>query len=135
MDENNKKVVLAVVVVVAVALLATNFNNLTGSAVSGVDISVTPSIAAGGSVNVMVLANGNRVKNAFEIRKSGGTEVRTYQFDNCAGNWCNKPATGYDGNALLGTPNTSPTWQGGFYVLVREYQTNKELGRAYFTVT
>lgn len=136
MDQKNKTIVLAVVAIVAVALVAINFEKITGNAVSAVDVRVSPSaVSAGQEVSVMVAANGNRVKNAIEIRKVGGTESRTYAFDNCDGSWCSAPRRGEAGTTLVATPVTSPTWSGGYYVLVREYQTSKELGRAYFTVT
>ena len=135
MDQKNKTTLLVVAVVVAVALVAVNFDKITGSAVSNVDISVTPSTVAGDQVTVMVNANGNRVKNAIELRKVGGSEVRTCTFDNCDGNWCSKPRFGESGNTLVANCITSPDWNGGYYALVKEYQTSKELGRAYFTVT
>ena len=69
MDQKNKTTLLVVAVVVAVALVAVNFDKITGSAVSNVDVSVTPSTVAGGQVTVMVNANGNRVKNPLELRK------------------------------------------------------------------
>ena len=135
MDQKNKTVLLVAAVVVAVALVAINFDKITGSAVSSVDISVTPSVVAGGQVTVMVNANGNRVKNAIELRKVGGSEVRTCTFDNCDGSWCSKPRFGEAGKTLVANCVTSPTWNGGYYVQANEYQSSKELGRAYFTVT
>lgn len=135
MDQKNKTTLLVVAVVVAVALVAINFNKITGAAVSSVDVSVTPSVVAGGGVTIMVNANGNKVKNAIELRKVGGTEVRTCNFDNCDGSWCSKPRFGTAGKTLIANCRTSPDWNGGYYVLVEQYQTNKELGRAYFTVT
>ena len=135
MDQKNKTVLLVAAVVVAVALVAINFDKITGSAVSNVDISVTPSVVAGGQVTVMVSANGNRVKNAIELRKVGGSEVRTCDFDNCDGSWCSKPRFGEAGKTLVANCVTSPTWNGGYYVQANEYQSSKELGRAYFTVT
>jgi len=135
MDQKNKTMLLVVAVVVAVALVAINFDKITGSAVSNVDVSVTPSVVAGGKVTVMVNANGNRIKNAIELRKVGGTNVRTCNFDNCDGSWCSKPRFGEAGNTLVAECVTSPSWNGGYYALLKEYQTSKELGRAYFTVT
>jgi len=134
MDERNRTVVLSIVAVLAVALVAVNFDKITGNAVSStVDLTVSPAaISAGGEITVVVNPNGNRVKNALEIRKVGGSELRVYSFDNCNGNWCRQ---GNDGTMLVSTPLTSPSWNGGYYVAVKEYQTSKELGRAYFTVT
>ncbi|MBS3151761.1 hypothetical protein J4443_05260 [Candidatus Woesearchaeota archaeon] len=135
MDQKDKTMLLVVGVVVAVALVAINFDKITGSAVSNVDISVTPSVVAGGEVTVMVNANKNRVKNAIELRRVGGTEVRTCNFENCDGSWCSKPRFGEAGSTLVANCRTSPDWNGGYYALVKEYQSSKELGRAYFTVT
>lgn len=135
MDQKNKTMLLVVAVVVAVALVATNFDKVTGSVVSNVDVSVTPSVVAGGKVTVMVNAHGNRVKNPIELRKVGGADVRTCNFENCDGSWCSKPRFGDAGSTLVAECITSPTWNGGHYALLREYQTSKELGRAYFTVT
>ncbi len=135
MDQKNKTALLMVAVVVAVALVAVNLDKITGSVVSNVDVSVTPSVVAGGKVTVMVNANGNRIKNAIELRKVGGADVRTCNFENCDGSWCNKPRFGEAGSTLVANCLTSPTWNGGYYVLAKEYQTSKELGRAYFTVT
>ena len=133
MDQKNKTTLLVVAVVVAVALVAINFDKISGSAVSIVDVTVTPSVVAGGDVSVMVNANGNRIKNAIELRKVGGSEVRTCNFDNCNGDWCSKPRSG--GSILTANCKTSPDWNGGYYALVKQYQTSKEMGRAYFTVT
>ncbi len=135
MDQKNRTVLLVAAVVVAVALVAVNFDKITGSAVSNVDISVTPSVVAGGQLTVMVNAHGNRVKNSLELRKVGGSEVRACDFDNCDGSWCSKPRFGESGTTLVANCITSPTWNGGYYVQAKEYQTSKELGRAYFTVT
>lgn len=135
MDQKNKTVLLVAAVVVAIALVAVNFDKVTGAAVSSVDVSVTPSVVAGGSITVMVNANGNRIKNAIEMRKVGGTDVRTCQFENCDGSWCSKPRFGDQGKTLIANCLTSPDWNGGHYVLLKQYSTNKELGRAYFTVT
>ena len=135
MDQKNKTTLLVVAVVVAVALVAVNFDKITGSAVSNVDVSVTPSTVAGGQVTVIVNANGNRVKNPLELRKVGGSEVRTCDFDNCDGSWCSKPRFREAGKTLVANCLTSPDWNGGYYVLAKEYQNSKELGRAYFTVT
>ncbi len=135
MNQKNKTTLLVVAVVVAVALVAINFDKITGSAVSNIDVTVTPSVVAGGEVTVMVNANGNRVKNAIELRKVGGSEVRTCNFDNCVGSWCSKPKTGSSGSVLVANCRTSPNWNGGYYALVEQYQSSKELGRAYFTVT
>ncbi len=135
MDQKNKTTLLVVAVVVAVALVAVNFDKITGSAVSNVDISVTQSVVAGGQITVMVNAHGNRIKNAIELRKVGGSEVRTCYFDNCDGSWCSKPRFREAGNTLVANCLTSPDWNGGYYALVEQYQGNKELGRAYFTVT
>jgi len=134
MDERNRTVILSVVAILAVALVAVNFEKITGNAVSSsADITVSPSaISAGGELTLLVNANGNRVKNALEIRKVGGTEVRVFNFDNCSGSWCRKSR---EGGTLVATPLTSPTWEGGYYAVVKEYQTGKELGRTYFTVT
>jgi len=135
MDQKNKTVLLVAAVVVAVALVAVNFDKITGAAVKNVDVSVTPSVTSGDQITVMVNANGNRVKNAIELRKVGGSEVRTCQFENCDGSWCSKPRFGESGKTLIANCVTSPGWEGGFYALLKEYQTSKELGRAYFTVT
>src|SRR3989344_7675172 len=133
MDQKNRTMVLAAVAVLAVALVAVNFDKITGNVVSkSVDLTVTPSsISAGGEITVLVNSNGNRVKNALEVRKVGGTEVRTYTFDNCNGSWCRE---GVGGKMLIATPLTSPDANGGYYIVAKEYQTSKELGRAYFTV-
>ncbi|MAG45646.1 MAG: hypothetical protein CMH63_02650 [Nanoarchaeota archaeon] len=136
MDQKNKTVVLAAVAILAVALVAVNFDKITGQAVSGpLGISVNPpAVSAGQQITVRVNANGNRVKNQLEIRKVGGTEIRKCQFDkeHCTGSWCTKSKMG---SSLVATCRTSPTWRGGYYVEALEYQSNEELGRAYFTVT
>ena len=133
MDQKNRTMVLAAVAVLAVALIAVNFDKVTGNAVSStVDITVSPtSIASGGELTVLVNSNGNKVKNALEVRKVGGTEVRTYTFDNCNGQWCRSER----GSVLIATPLTSPDALGGYYIVAKEYNSGKELGRAYFTVT
>ncbi|MEK6856539.1 MAG: hypothetical protein AABX49_00840 [Nanoarchaeota archaeon] len=133
MDQKNKTTLLVVAVVVAVALVAINFDKITGSAIANVDVTVTPSVVAGGEVTVIVNANGNKVKNAIELRRVGGTEVRTCNFNNCDGNWCRKPNSGE--SVLVANCRTSPDWNGGYYALVKQYPTGEELGRAYFTVT
>jgi hypothetical protein len=135
MEENNRKVILVAAVIVAVALVAVNLDKITGAVVSNVDVSVTPSTVAGGQITVMVNANGNKVKNPIELRKVGGTEVRTCDFDNCDGSWCRTPRRGESGPTLIAHCRTSPTWNGGYYAMAKKYQTSEELGRAYFTVT
>lgn len=137
MDQKNKTVLIAALAIIAVALVAVNFDKITGQAAttSTVDVSVSPAaVTSGQSITVMVNAHGNRVKNPLEIRKVGGSEVRTCDFDkeSCTGSWCSKSKTG---SALIATCVTSPTWIGGYYIAAKEYQTSKELGRAYFTVT
>ena len=134
MDQRNRTMVLAAVAVLAIALVAVNFDKITGNAVSPtVDITVSPaSISSGGELTVLVNPKGNRVKNALEIRKVGGSEVRTYTFDNCQGSWCRDTKAG---SVLISTPSTSPDAEGGYYVVVKRYQSGEELGRAYFTVT
>jgi hypothetical protein len=135
MEEKNRRIVLAAVVVLAVSLVAVNFEKITGNVVSNVDVSVTPSTVAGGQVTVMVNANGNRLKNPLELAKVGGFERRNCHFENCDGGWCRKPRFGEAGTTLVANCRTSPTWSGGYYASVEEYQSGEELGRAYFTVT
>ncbi len=131
MEETTKKIVIASVIVLIVAIVALNFEQITGKAVARTKITVTPRIVtAGHYVNVEIMPPKGGASRQVEIYKENGVRQATFNTD-CGGNWCYEE--GRLGKVATGSYKTSPDWEGRYYVAVEDRDTG-ELVKAYFKV-
>ena len=133
MDQKNKTVVIAAVAILAVALVATNFEKITGKATGPQPtLSLDLESVSGGQEFTVTVRNPGRykLKEPLQMRKVGGVERKACSnFERpCSGSSC-------DNTRIMTRCKTSPSWSGGYYVEATEYKGEVLGNKAYFVVT